>query len=166
MLTCFFLIGISACDKQDEQHNNINTTSNTPNLSIQAQEEPNQNIIIENKSYLFDITNHSLPELEALLERAEEVSQTQSPEYKDLEIVMIIHGPDIEWFRQQNYAENKKLIDLAARLDKYDIIDMQVCERTLKYHGVEREEIPEFIESVPYAPIEIENRLRDGYINL
>jgi intracellular sulfur oxidation DsrE/DsrF family protein len=43
---------------------------------------------------------------------------------------------------------------------------MKVCETTMKFHGVERKDIPKFIDSVPYAPVEIENRLRDGYINL
>lgn len=109
---------------------------------------------------------HSLSELEELLKRAEEVTLNQPPEYKDLEIVMVIHGPDIEWFTRQKYADNHNLIDLAARLDEQNIIDMKVCEKSMKYHGINRKDIPEFIDSVPYAPIEIENRLRDGYINL
>jgi len=121
---------------------------------------------IENKSYLFDITDHSLEELEALLVRAEEVSQTHPADFEDLEIVMIIHGPDIDLFTSQNYVENKQLIDLAARLDAYDVIDMKVCEKTMSLRGVDREDIPSFIESVPYAPTEIKQHLQDGYINL
>ena len=79
---------------------------------------------------------------------------------------MVIHGPDIDLFKKDNYENNQQLIDLAARLDAYDVIDMKVCQRTMEMRGVEREEIPSFIESVPFAPTEIKERLNDGYINL
>ena len=162
-----FLICLSACEKQEQQTEKQNVAPVvTTAIPVQKPERADQNIIIENKSYLFNVTEHTLEELEALLERAEEVTMVQSPEYQDLEIVMVIHGPDIEWFTQQNYTDNQKLIDLAARLDAYDVIDMKVCEKTMEHHGVERKDIPKFIDSVPYAPIEIENRLREGYINL
>ena len=121
---------------------------------------------VGNKSYLFDVTDHSLEELEALLVRAEEITQMSSDDYDDLEIVMILHGPDIDWFTQQNYKQNKQLVDLAARLDAYDIIDMKVCETAMDSLGVERTEIPPFIESVPYSPDEMKRLLQEGYINL
>lgn len=162
------MFSLSACDKQTETveaQKSISISTET-NLAAQSQNPVDKNVIIENKSYLFDVTDHSLSELEALLARAEEITQTHAPDYEDLEIVMIIHGPDIEWFTQQNYAHNKKLIDLAERLDAYDIIDMKVCEKTMTNRGVDRKDIPAFIDSVPYAPQEIENRLRNGYINL
>ena len=162
-------IGLSACDNQEqpiEGKNIQQAIAVTPDKPTQVQELTNQSFIIENKSYLFNIAEHSTSELQALLERAEEVTATQSPEYQDLEIVMVIHGPDIELFTQQSYAENQNLIDLAAKLDAYEIVDMKVCEATMKNRGVDREDIPKFIDSVPFAPIEIQNRLNDGYINL
>ena len=61
---------------------------------------------------------------------------------------------------------NRQLIELASRLDAYDVIDMKVCEKTMSIRGVNRQDIPSFIESVPYAPSEIKQRLQDGYINL
>ena len=160
---------LSACDKEAEVIENGKVVSSTPVVKVPAQVEKipqDDKIIIDNKSYLFDVTNHSIDELRALLARAEEVSQAQSEEFSDLKIVMIIHGPDIEWFTQKNHEQNQQLIDLAARLDAYDIIDMKVCEKTLSSMGVERGDIPSFIESVPYAPVEIKQRLQDGYINL
>jgi len=173
-----FLISISylvliaclvACESQTE------SIDNKPKIANKIQQEAaavQENVPvapepeIENKSYLFDVTDHSIEELEALLVRAEEVSQTHPKDFEDLEIVMIIHGPDIDLFTSQNYEQNKQLIDLASRLDAYDVIDMKVCEKTMSLRGVERQDIPSFIESVPYAPIEIKQRLQDGYINL
>jgi uncharacterized protein len=162
-LLFFVFINLVACDSQIEATDNksmVNTTPVQEVVPITTAPE------IENKSYLFDVSNHSIEELETLLVRAEEVSQTHPSDFEDLEIVMVIHGPDIDWFTNQNHAENRQLIELAARLDAYDVIDMKVCETTMSMRGVERQDIPAFIESVPYAPTEIKQRLEQGYINL
>lgn len=121
---------------------------------------------IENKSYLFVVKDHSIDEFEALLNRAEQVSQSQPQDFEDLEIVMVIHGPDIDFFTHQNHGNNSQLLDIAERLDSINVIDMKVCETTMSMRGVERHEIPSFIESVPFAPTEIKDRLKEGYINL
>jgi len=162
------LLSLAACDNQSETAENNETISIVTEIETSVKENtpPADEVIIENKSYLFDVTNHSIEEFQALLTRAEEVSQAPSNDFGDLKIVMVIHGPDIDWFTQKNYEHNRQLIDLAARLDAYDIIDMKVCEQTMFARGVEREDIPPFIESVPFGPTEIKNRLRDGYINL
>ncbi len=155
VLLSLFLIG--ACD------NGVDNSTDTAPVSVAvSSQEPE----IENKSYLFDVSNHSIEELEALLIRAEEVSQTHPADFDNLEIVMILHGPDIDWFTQQNYRQNQKLIDLAAKLDAYDVIDMKVCETTMQSRGVIPSDLPSFIEPVPYAPTEIRDRLQNGYINL
>lgn len=141
--------------------------TNIPSPTISAIEQnPASEPEIENKSYLFDVSNHTIEELEALLARAEEVSQTHPTEFEDLKIVMILHGPDVDWFTHQNYEYNRKLVDLAARLDALDVIDMKVCEVTMQHRGVVKDDLPAFIESVPYAPTAIDELLHDGYINL
>jgi uncharacterized protein len=164
--TCLF--SLAACDKQTEtvENNKIISADTEIKIAVEESKPPTEKIIIENKSYVFDVTNHSIEEFQALLTRAEEVSQAPSNDFDDLKIVMVIHGPDIDWFTQKNYEHNRQLIDLAARLDAYDIIDMKVCEQTMSARSVVREDIPSFIESVPYGPTEIKDRLRDGYINL
>ncbi len=158
------LFSITACDNGLE--NSAHTSPASVVVSAQEQVKGQTEPVIENKSYLFDVSNHSIEELEALLIRAEEVSQTHPADFENLEIVMILHGPDIDWFTQQNYETNQKLIDLAARLDAYDVIDMKVCETTMQSRGVVPADLPNFIESVPYAPTEIRDRLQNGYINL
>jgi uncharacterized protein len=169
ILYSVIILSLVACESQTEWAENKPKIANDiqkdapavqENVSVTPEPE------IENKSYLFDVTDHTIEELEALLVRADEVSQTHPKDFEDLEIVMILHGPDIDLFTSQNYAENKQLIDLASRLDAYDVIDMKVCEKTMSLRGVERQDIPSFIESVPFAPTEIKQRLQDGYINL
>ncbi len=163
------LFCLSACDSQTES---VETTR-TVNSPVEQNILPVQGVLpilpvpeIENKSYLFVVKDHSIEELEALLTRAEEVSQSKPEDFEDLEIVMVIHGPDIDFFTSQNHENNGELLDVAARLDSFNVIDMKVCETTMSMRGVERHDIPPFIESVPFAPTEIKHRLEQGYINL
>ena len=109
---------------------------------------------------------HSPEELAELLQRAELIRETNAEGYEDLEIVLVLHGPDINFFREENYEKHKPIVDLAAKLDAFDIIDMKICETSMSSMGVERSEVPAFIESVPFAPAEIRRLQEDGYINL
>ena len=156
------LIFISGCDNDSYANNSTAEITEVPVVEPIKEPVPE----IDNKNYLFDVSMHSIEELEALLARADEVSQTHPQDFEELEIVMIIHGPDIDWFTHKNYEHNQKLIDLAAKLDAYDVIDMKVCERTMQKRGVDHNDLPEFIEPVPYAPATMEELLNEGYINL
>ena len=121
---------------------------------------------IGNTQYLFDVSDHSPEELEALLFRAEEIRETHAEGFEQLKIVLVLHGPDIDIFRQENYTRHKPIVDLAAKLDAFEIIDMKICQKTMSDMGVERSEVPAFIETVPYAPNEIKRLTESGYINL
>ena len=119
--------------------------------------------MIGNKRYLFDVTDHSIEEMQALLQRIEEITQLMSDDFDDLEIVMILHGPDLDWFTQENYDKNKDLVDLAARLDTLNIIDLKACATAMESRGIDSTRLPAFIESVPYAPDEIARLLEQDY---
>lgn len=138
----------------------------TPTALPAQESQDNAQFEIGNTRYLFDVSDNSPEELQSLLSRAEEIRETHADGYDELEIVLVLHGPDINIFRQQNYSKHKSLVDLAARLDAFDIIDMRICETTMTRMGVERSEVPSFIESVPYAPTEIRRLIDEGYINL
>ena len=139
-------------------------TMTEPTLSSHIQTD--SQFTIDNKRYLYDISEHSIEELRLLLQRAEDITQAGGNSLEDLEIVMILHGPDIGWFTLDNYNDNKELVDLAKKLDTFDVIDLKVCETSMENLKINRKQIPLFIESVPYAPDEI-NRLSDeGYTHL
>lgn len=165
----FTLFGLIACDSQSEASDAkpvINAAFAVTTAPIQVVTPITTGAEIENKSYLFVVKDHSIDELEALLIRAEEVSQAQPKDFEDLEIVMVIHGPDLDFFTTQNHEKNGPLLDVAARLDAVNVIDMKVCETTMSMRGIERHDIPAFIETVPFAPTEIKERREQGYINL
>ena len=123
-------------------------------------------INIGDTRYLFVVKDHSTAELEALLERADEIARTSLDHFRDLKIEMVIHGPSVNMFTIENYEKNKKLIDLAAKLDAFNVIDLKICEKSLENEGISRDQIPAFIDSVPYAPDEIRRLSENGYINL
>ena len=168
-LSAICIAGTSGCEKNADTTAQIHQQLQSPAPVIKSEPGsgiPETQFTIGNKSYLFDISNHSFEELESLLQRAEEISQFDKKNYDDLEIVMILHGPDIDWFTRKNQEKNRQLIELAAKLDEFDIIDMKVCETSMNSRGVKREDIPAFIESVPYAPDEMKKLTEEGYINL
>lgn len=121
---------------------------------------------IDNTRYFFDVSDHTVEELEALLVRIEEITDASPETFDRLEIVMILHGPDIGLFTRANYEHNRRLVDLAAKLDAFRVVDMKACEASMDSLGVNRGDIPAFIESVPYAPDEIRRLQEQGYINL
>ena len=179
----YTVLFIHGCDNNGDKNITVTTENKVPpdivqNITEQPEaaplvqetvsdpDLPDLQFNIGNKSYLFDVSNHSMAELEALLGRAEEITRATSGDYDHLEIVMVLHGPDIEWFTQDNFETNKQLVELAARLDSYEIIDMKVCETAMEKQGVLRDDIPDFIESVPYAPDFMKRLVKEGYINL
>ncbi len=127
---------------------------------------PSNAYTIGNKRYFFDVTDHTVEELQALLERIEEITEASPETFDELEVVMVLHGPDIGLFTQANYKQNRKLVDLAAKLDAFNIVDMKACETAMNSLGYKQSDIPPFIETVPYAPAEIERLQEQGYINL
>ena len=67
---------------------------------------------------------------------------------------------------KKNYAMNKDLVDLAARLDAFKVVDLKVCEASMDSLGVTNMDIPAFIETIPFAPDTMNELREQGYINL
>ena len=146
-------------------------TGQEPVISLTEPSKPmyaqtDSQFTIGNKRYLYDISEHSIEDLKLLLQRAEEITQAGTEKLEDLKIVMILHGPDIGWFTLDSYDDNKELVDLEKRLDTFDIIDLKVCETTMENMKIDRNQLPAFIESVPYAPDELNRLLNEGYTHL
>lgn len=168
----FGILLLSACE-QDNQASTITTpaTEQAPTIILTEPDhslhvQSDSQFTIGNKRYLYDISEHSIEDLKLLLQRAEEITQTDADNLEDLGIVMILHGPDIGWFTLDSYENNKELVDLAKKLDTFDIIDLKVCDTAMENLEIDREQIPSFIESVPYAPDEIKRLSDEGYIHL
>lgn len=110
------------------------------------------------------IEAHTADELEAILRRAERAIAA-GRKYPDFEPVeFILHGPEAEFFIHRNYERHREIVDLAARLDAFGVIDVKICEQWMAGNGVVRGDLPAFIETVPFGPTAEEKLLREGYV--
>ena len=73
-------------------------------------------------------------------------------------IVVVLHGAEALPFTRDAYALNRELVDRA-----YRVIEVRMCETWLHERGLSQSDIPAFIETVPYAPEEIERLQAEGY---
>ena len=81
-------------------------------------------------------------------------------------VVVILHGSEAISFTSTGYASNRMLVDQAARLSAYRLIDVRMCETWMQENEIAPEDIPAFVKTVPYAPEEIERLEAEGYVPL
>lgn len=111
--------------------------------------------------YLARIQLNSPEEVEGALRRAEklflngEIKSTPAP------VVFVFHGPEVRIFFKQNYARYKPIVDLAARLAAFEVIEIKVCETRMGVLGRPKTALFPFVGTVPFGPAEVE-RLVDG----
>ncbi len=79
-------------------------------------------------------------------------------------VVIVIHGPEAPVFLRRNYRQFKEVVDLAARLDALGLADIRMCETWMRNNGVVREDLTPFVETVRFAPEEIERLQSEGYV--
>lgn len=114
--------------------------------------------------FLARLDAHTEEEMLELLRRAE-ASLGEGREYPQFEPVeFILHGREATFFLRSNYQQYRGIVDLAARLDAFGIIDMKICEAWMASRNVTRGELPAFVETVPYGPATEDRLQRDGYI--
>ena len=113
---------------------------------------------------VLDITVHTVEELQVLLERAEHLARTPRETRRNASVVLVLHGPEVEFFSTRNYDQYKDIVDRAARLDSLDIVDVRICQTMMASRGIARDDIPPFIDQVPDGPVEVERLVGEGYV--
>jgi len=116
--------------------------------------------------YLFNVALHTPEEIARLLTRAEQLAQTMRTDDARTGIALVLHGPEIEMFANKNYPRFRKTVDRAERLDASHVIEIKMCLTEMRRLGLRKEDIPAFIELVPYGPDEEERLRRNGYVYL
>ena len=118
------------------------------------------------KRFMVDLSLHNASEIEAFLKHAEKLSSRLEGNSDYPGIALVLHGPEIEYFARKNYDKYKTIVDLAARLDAGNVIDVKACQTMMKFLHVEKDEMPDFIEQVPYGPNEMKRLEIEGYTYL
>ncbi len=118
---------------------------------------------VPNKAVL-DITVHTIDELKVLFDRAEQLALAPQPPGGEASVVLVLHGPEVEFFSISNYDRYKDIVDQAARLDAFDVVDVKICQTMMEVKGIPRDDIPAFIEQVPQGSAEVERLVREGYV--
>ena len=116
--------------------------------------------------HLFRVTLHTPMEIEGLLARAEQLARNIYPVDRRAGIALVLHGPEVEIFTRKNYAKYRHIVDRAARLDAEGVIEVKVCQTEMRSRDIRDEDVPKFIEFVPYGPDEEERLQRRGYVYL
>lgn len=78
-------------------------------------------------------------------------------------VVVVLHGEEAKLFTRQTYDLNRSLVDRAALLDAYKLIDMRMCETWMSRNNIQKSDLLPFIDTVPYAPEEIDKLKAKGY---
>jgi intracellular sulfur oxidation DsrE/DsrF family protein len=105
-------------------------------------------------------------QLDAILNRAEKLQGQFSPDQLG-RITLVLHGQELRLFQKSNYAESMSIVDKARQLDQQNLIDIKACQTAMDLYHIEPSELPDFIEQVPLAPVEIERLQREqGYTRL
>ena len=78
-------------------------------------------------------------------------------------IIMILHGAEAGRFLRSGYPQNKAMVDLAAQLSAYGLLDVQICETWMRNNAYDRSELFPFISTVPFAPDEVQRLQDEGY---
>lgn len=113
---------------------------------------------------VLDVSVHTIEGLRILFDRAEELAMAPRPKGEDASVVLVLHGPEVEFFAIKNYDEYRDIVDQAARLDAFDVVDVRMCQTMMGERGIEQNDIPSFIELVPYGPGEVEQLKQEGYV--
>ena len=113
---------------------------------------------------VLDISVHTIEGLRVLFDRAEELAMRPQAQGGDDRIVLVLHGPEVEFFSIKNYDKYRDIVDQAARLDAFDVVDVKICQTMMDMQGIERDDIPAFIEQVPVGPDEVDRLVQEGYV--
>lgn len=109
------------------------------------------------------VTLHTADELLQLLTRAEQFFAEASNDKPLQPVVIVLHGDEIGLFKRSQYQANKDLVDLAARLEAFDVVDLKVCEHWLASQKIEPQWLPAFLQTVPNGAQEVTRLQQAGY---
>jgi intracellular sulfur oxidation DsrE/DsrF family protein len=106
-------------------------------------------------SMVIDVATSRVGEVIDVLLELEQGPRSSKP------VPLVLHGDELRSFTRQTYPENRGLIELAGRLDNEMKVEVKACQTMMNSLGISRDDLPDYVEVVPFGPDEV-LRLRDG----
>ncbi|MGB5329873.1 MAG: hypothetical protein WBO58_16770 [Gammaproteobacteria bacterium] len=120
----------------------------------------------EPPGYVFSVTVQTRQQLDVVLNRAEDLRELFNPA-EHSKIAIVLHGDELQLFQKDGYRLNQSMVERARLLDQDNIIDIKACQTMMRTLQIEQNELPSFIEQVPFAPTEIKRlEKEEGFTRL
>lgn len=117
----------------------------------------------ESGGILAEIKINSPHEVEQALKRAEQLFEQGAVSDETGPATFILYGPEVGIFLKENYQQHKTIVDLAARLSAFRVVDIRICEMRLGSMGLDKDAVHPFVSTVPYGPGEVERLIKDEH---
>lgn len=114
--------------------------------------------------HLVRIQLHTPEELYAFLQRSQQLLDAGRVRVGHAAAIeFVLHGPEARSLLLDQYRQNKQLIDLAAKLSAFKVVNISVCETWMEAERIESSRLPPFVSTVPYGPEAESHFLENGY---
>jgi len=104
---------------------------------------------------VYDVNVKTLAAMNGVLDRASFLSKLTGADPFDSSIVLVLHGPEIEFFARKNYSKYKKLMHRAQSLVEGETLKIRMCKLAAEGLGFKPSQIHGFVEVVPMGDAEI-----------
>lgn len=133
-------------------------TVSADGLGLEANPQPQ----LVTTGYVFDITVQNEQQLDAILKRADDLKGQFSPDQYG-RIALVLHGEELRLFKKSNYQRFMSIVDKARELDSDHLVDIKACQTAMDSLMIDQSELPDFIEQIPLAPVEIDRLVREQH---
>jgi len=109
---------------------------------------------------------HEVDDIELLLSRLEKLVTEPHNQGELPKIALVLHGPEVEFFALKNYQKYQRIVDLAAKLSAFEVIEIKACQTRMSSFGLTDSDMPAFIDLVPFGPNEVERLVEENYLRM
>lgn len=106
--------------------------------------------------YVARIELNDPAEVGAALARAEQLYLDGGLETGVPPIAFVLHGPEVKIFLKENYQQYKSIVDLAARLSAFNVVDIKVCDTRRRAMGILENPLYPFVGTVRLGVAEVD----------
>ena len=104
---------------------------------------------------VYDVHVKTVAEVKSVLDRASHLSKITGADPFDQSIVLVLHGPEINFFARKIYTQHKELMQRAQSLVESETLIIKMCKIAAEGQGYQPEDIHGFVEMVPMGDAEI-----------